>query len=185
MNDIRRKIWEANVSPDSSALQNYINHLSKLRSEWDSVADHYGRTLLHAAVEEGDSAMVKVLLSAGCNVNACEGYGATPLVLAVLKRNLDLCRILVENCAVYGEIFFVKVPSPFTNAQRLGEDAIVQLFQERTEQNQTFLDELIGKDKGLQESQGSQQKKGGQATAEFVYDRTNIKSNPLCWRQEH
>ena len=73
MNDIRRKIWEANVSPDSNALQNYINHLSKLRSEWDSVADHYGRTLLHAAVEEGDSAMVKVLLSAGCNVNACEG----------------------------------------------------------------------------------------------------------------
>ena len=136
-------------------------------------------------LRKGDSAMVKVLLSAGCNVNACEGCGATPLVLAVLKRNLDLCRILGENCAVYGEIFFVKVPSPFTIAQRLGEDAIVQLFQERTEQNQTFLDELIGKDKELQESQGSQQKKGGQATAEFVYDRTNIKSNPLCWRQEH
>ena len=171
---IRRKIWEANVSPDTSALSNYISHLAKTRNEWSNITDHYGRTLLHASVEEGDSAMVKVLISAGCNVNVCEGCGATPLVLAVLKRNLELCCLLVENCADYGEKFFVEVPSPLTIAQRLGEDAIEKLFKEKDKQEHEFLEKLIGYNKKIQESSDSEGRGNGEEN-EYKYDRRRAK----------
>ena len=56
--------------------------------------------------------MVKVLLSAGFNVNVHEGCGATPLVLAVLTKDVEMCTLLINICAEYRADFFVKGPSP-------------------------------------------------------------------------
>ncbi|KAE8445875.1 hypothetical protein EG329_012799 [Mollisiaceae sp. DMI_Dod_QoI] len=62
-------------------------------------ARHHGRTALQAAVEFGDANFVRSLIEKGADVNApaSEGPGGyTALQIAILKRKIDLVRILLD-----------------------------------------------------------------------------------------
>ena len=60
---------------------------------------HLGRTLLHIAVEMENLSYVQFLVEAGCHVNVKEGCGLTPLNLAVVKKNKEICMCLVQSGA--------------------------------------------------------------------------------------
>lgn len=45
--------------------------------------DHLKRSFLHIAVEKGNNQLAKALIFSGFNVNIKEGFGFTPLHLAI------------------------------------------------------------------------------------------------------
>ena len=55
--------------------------------------DKFGRSMLHYAVENEHYDMIDLLFSAGCNPNAKENIGITPLCIPVIKGNLQLCEL--------------------------------------------------------------------------------------------
>ena len=126
---IQTHVWEANRSTDRSVLPNYIESLSRTRSDWEDKMDHFGRHFIHKAVQDRDTTMVKVFLSVGCNMNAQEGCGATPMVLTVLNKDTEMCKLLLNNCADFREEFFVKVPSPMEIASVLGLEDVLAIFR--------------------------------------------------------
>uniref|UniRef100_A0A0R3TRA2 ANK_REP_REGION domain-containing protein n=1 Tax=Rodentolepis nana TaxID=102285 RepID=A0A0R3TRA2_RODNA len=62
--------------------------------------DEFGRTALHAAVDNNDEASVSILISHNCNLEKYNNGGVTPLTLAVEKNNIHMVRYLVANGAV-------------------------------------------------------------------------------------
>ena len=62
------------------------------------------------------ASLVNILLASGVNPNAKEGCGATPLTLAVIKTDIALCKILVENFAKYQGEMRCNYPSPLDMA---------------------------------------------------------------------
>ena len=77
---------------------------------WDN---HYGYTALICAAQKTyvlkadlkadyernkskNMAMVKLLIEAGANVNAKDGYGRTALIYAVRKDSVDMAKLLIE-----------------------------------------------------------------------------------------
>lgn len=110
-------MWEAQQASDVSEYERFINWMSLQRENWEDVRDHHGRTILHAAVEKGNMTLVKTLISAGVNVK--ERCGATPLTLAVIKKDEEMCSFLLNNFAFYSDFFFGTIPSPLRIAMRL------------------------------------------------------------------
>lgn len=58
-----------------------------------------GDTPLHAVVHWPDLSAVKVLLSAGANVNARGEMGFTPIHYAISKKNIELVKLLIQHGA--------------------------------------------------------------------------------------
>eukprot|EP00112_Aurelia_sp_Birch-Aquarium-sp1_P007775 Seg185.2 transcript_id=Seg185.2/GoldUCD/mRNA.D3Y31 product="Fibronectin type 3 and ankyrin repeat domains protein 1" protein_id=Seg185.2/GoldUCD/D3Y31 len=71
----------------------------------------------------------KFLVDAGCNVNAKEGCGLTPLSLAVLKKNEELVRFLVLSGAKWNGPLFTSIPSPKEMAMAIQCPSIVEIFE--------------------------------------------------------
>ena len=90
--------------------------------------DHLGKTLLHILAEQGNLVLCDALLAYGSNPNAKEGCGTTPLHLAVVNNNVEICRLLTENCAMYEGPLFSDIPSPLKVACIQELDEIIQLF---------------------------------------------------------
>ncbi|KAJ7388429.1 SPT3 Dosage dependent suppressor of Ty-induced promoter mutations-like protein [Desmophyllum pertusum] len=86
-NNIADKLWQ---SKQNDSVERVIQDLRSLNLD---VRDHLGRTLLHLAVEQGNYDLACCLLQVGCNPNAKEMCGATPLVIAVIKKNIQLAEI--------------------------------------------------------------------------------------------
>ena len=100
-----KRMWEAQQSSDLAEYSNFISGLASQRESWANIRDHHGRTVLHKAVENGNLLLVKTLLCAGADVNVKEKCGATPLLLAVIKKNEELSAYLLENFAVFDSHF--------------------------------------------------------------------------------
>ena len=100
------------------------------------MTDHLGRSILHCAVENGNISLVKTLLSAGLNINVQEGCGATPLTIAVLKREADMCQLLVENFASVSGALYSNMPSPIEMAEVMELDEIVTNFEHELIENE-------------------------------------------------
>ena len=81
------------VSTDEHILDKTILELSR-NSNINNCRDRYDRTVFHAAVEEQQYTLVNILLACGINPNAKEGCGATPMSLAVINSDLEMCKIL-------------------------------------------------------------------------------------------
>ena len=73
----------------------FIHSVSAQPQSWVHVRDHHGRTVLHAAVENGHMSLVKTLVSTGVDVNVKERCGASPLTLAVIR-----CICICYGCYV-------------------------------------------------------------------------------------
>ena len=85
----------------------------------NDVTDHLGRTLLHAACENGNYNLAWFLLQAGSNPNAKETCGVTPLGIAVIQKNKPLCELLLDYHACAAGPLFVNVPSPLELAEKM------------------------------------------------------------------
>ena len=95
-------------SCDDSSLDKMVQGLSRGNKKVNDAQckDRYERTIFHAAVEEKQYTLVNILLAAGINPNAKEGCGATPMSIAVINSDLDMCKILQMNFgASQGELF--------------------------------------------------------------------------------
>ena len=77
-NDMFKELIErVNSAITEQDLQVLASYLKKHRSRWESKRDRYGRTIIHAVVENKSSKLLKCLITAGCNINEMEGCGAT------------------------------------------------------------------------------------------------------------
>ena len=121
----------------SNSEESYLNFVSNLdHREKVTVKDHLRRSLFHVAVEQGQENFAKCLVDMGLEVNYREGCGITPLSLAVLNKNKDLCKFLVESGARYSGPLFTSVPSPLCMAERLQYPEILEVFAEDQEESE-------------------------------------------------
>ncbi len=56
----------------------------------------YGKTIVFAAVDTGDAALVDTLAAAGAPVDTANEYGVTPLSESARTGNMDLCKVLLK-----------------------------------------------------------------------------------------
>ena len=74
---------------------------------------------MHCAVESNNHTVVRVLLAAGVNPNVKEGYGVTPLHLAVIGKSTEMCKILVDDFALVDGISLSSLPCPYEMANAM------------------------------------------------------------------
>ena len=137
-----KRMWEAQQDNDMSKFDKFIAWLDDNRDQWDNVTDHNGRTILHAAVENSNMALVKTLVTAGVDINAREACGATPLTIAVVNKDEDMSQYLVENFAIFDSQFFATIPSPYTIAEKL-EMNVLQTMKELSDKESTSNNEIF------------------------------------------
>ena len=123
-------------SRERTDFSKLADKLRSTRQEWEVVTDRLGWNILHCAVENGNISLVKILLSAGLNINVQEGCGATPLTIAVLKREADMCKLLVENFASVSGALYSNMPSPIEMAEVMELDEIVTIFEHELIENE-------------------------------------------------
>ena len=119
-----QRMWEAQQHNDLSKFDQFISWLDDNRQLWEDVRDSRGRTILHAAVENENLAFVKTLVSAGVDINAKELCGATPLTIAVVKKNEEMAQFLVDNFAIFDGRFFTNIPNPMDIAVKMEMDVV-------------------------------------------------------------
>ncbi len=87
-----------------------------------------GSEALYTAIEKGDVEMVRLLVEAGADVNAAEGFGGnTPLHEAVEKGDVEIVKILVAAGAdVEAKGYFDR--TPLTLATEEGATEIMQIL---------------------------------------------------------
>ena len=103
--------------------------IEMLRTMNLGVKDHLGRTLFHVACEQENFNLTSCLLQAGVNRNAKEICGTTALVIAVIKKNKQLCELLLHHqaCAT-GPLFVTAIPSPLEIASKMEQTEIIELL---------------------------------------------------------
>eukprot|EP00794_Sanderia_malayensis_P012417 gene12417-13702_t len=110
------KLW--NMHEQNQGDQ-YVHYLTETKERYISLRDHLGRSFLHVAVEQGNTLFAEYILTAGFNPNVKEHCGATPLNVAVVKKNADLCTLLVKCGAAVRGPLFAGIPSPLEMASKL------------------------------------------------------------------
>lgn len=135
-----KKMWKAVHNQDSTAFEKFLSEMEEKRCEWDtSNVDHFGRTIIHAAVEENNETLIRTLLHVGIDVNCLEGCGASPLTLAVLNKNQKLVKLLHEHFALSSGPLFIMMPSPLDIAKAMGLEDIVNMFENELEDEEDRL----------------------------------------------
>ena len=119
-----QRMWEAQQNHDSSKFDQFISWLNDNRQRWEDARDSFGRTVLHAAVENGNLALVKTLVLAGVDINAKEFCGATPLAIAVVKKNEEMAQFLTNSFAIFDSRFFTNIPNPMDIAAKMEMDVV-------------------------------------------------------------
>ena len=98
-------MWEAQQGNEEK-FERFIDWVDSNGNIWENVKDYNGRTLLHEAVKSENFSLVKMLVCARVNVNAKERCGTTALTIAVIKKNEEISKFLLENFAIFGDYFF-------------------------------------------------------------------------------
>ena len=68
------------------------------------------------------------LLHAGVNPNSKEACGITPLLIAVITKNKEICQLLVKSQASVRGPLFANVPSPLAVALQIEEAEIYEIL---------------------------------------------------------
>ena len=85
---------------------------------------------MHHAVQNGNHPLVQTLMNAEINPNFNTRCRATPLTLAVIKRD-EMVRILLRNYFICDDTFCVSVPGPKQIADKLELHAISAMIYDR------------------------------------------------------
>lgn len=133
-----RKMWKAVHNLDPTAFEKFLKEMEDKRSEWDtsSITDHFGRTIVHAAVEDSNVTLLKTLIHVGVDVNCLEGCGASPLTLAVLNQNEQIVKLLHDHFALSSGPLYTSMPSPLDIAKTMGLEVMVKLFENDQDYNE-------------------------------------------------
>ena len=89
-----------------------------------------GSTALYCAVSAGQLGAAEVLVRAGAQVEAVDGYGRLPLYLAARAGRVELCSFLVSKGAGAGVEPYVQALCPLFMAASLGYGSVVQQLLE-------------------------------------------------------
>ncbi len=181
---LTKVVWDANHSADpASAIDQLIVKLDNSRNWWEGKVDHFNRTVLHHAVENENTSLVRVLIAVGVNPNAKEGCGVTPLALAVLRQRNDICQLLVENYAIIDGLSFTSIPSPYQMAEKMGLNDIISTFDKALavrEVVRPLLQRLTSDVAPEQQHHEGQTTNRGQGDVEFAYQRSGKHAFPTA-----
>ena len=114
-------MWEAQHDSDLSKLDQFAGWLDRNCEYWENVRNSNGRTIIHAAVENGNTTLVKTLISS--DVNAKEMCGAMPLTIAVVNKNEELAQVLVQNFLIFQSLFYNNTKS-HNHCQKMDMDIV-------------------------------------------------------------
>jgi ankyrin repeat protein len=117
-----------NSYDDHSCLDKMVHELSRGNKKINDCRDRYDRTIFHAAVEEKQYTLVNILLACGINPNVKEGCGATPMSIAVINSDFEMCKLLLTNFGEYQGELFGSFPSPLEMAVVMESNEIINLF---------------------------------------------------------
>jgi ankyrin repeat protein len=101
--DVARVLLDAGADPN---LQARVSELTK-RKNADFPSG--GFTALHWAARNGDEAMIKLLVEHKANINARNGDGSTPMMLAIVNDRFDIAKLLLDLKADAndGSLYFI------------------------------------------------------------------------------
>ena len=122
MNELKR-------STDGKSLQQCSTVLKQNAREWLSMQDQLGRTCLHVTVEENNIRLTECLLVSGAEVNRPEGCGVTPLMIAIIKEQLEMTQLLLKYHAKAHGTFAGLIPSSLQLAESTNNDLIASLLK--------------------------------------------------------
>ena len=122
MNELKR-------STDGKSLQQCSTVLKQNAREWLSMEDQHGRTCRHVTVEENNIRLTECLLVSGAEVNRPEGCGVTPLMIAIIKEQLEMTQLLLKYHAKAHGTFAGLIPSPLQLAESTNNDLIASLLK--------------------------------------------------------
>ena len=91
--------------------------------------DQLGRTCLHVTVEENNIRITECLLVSGTEVNRPEGCGVMPLMIAIIKEQLEMTQLLLKYHAKAHGTFAGLIPSPLQRAESTNNDLIASLLK--------------------------------------------------------
>ena len=121
---LKNKLWNA---IQTTTLGRFIKEISETEHV-RTIRDHLGRSLLHMAVEQQNVNLVHCLLHAGVNPNLKEMCGVTPLIIAVITNNKEICKMLVNSQASVRGPLFTNIPSPLAVAMKMELEEIYELL---------------------------------------------------------
>ncbi|MCZ9991000.1 ankyrin repeat domain-containing protein [Brachyspira hyodysenteriae] len=75
---------------DMKALEKLIKDDTDLNKQYDNI------TPLDLAAARNDKEMVKFLVEKGADINLEDGYGYTPLIIAMKYRNIGLAKNIID-----------------------------------------------------------------------------------------
>ena len=170
---INGQMINAMQSTESGDLVKLVDKLHNTGDNWEIVTDHLGRNILHCAVENGNIPLVKTLLSAGLNINVQEGCGATPLTIAVLRKDVNMCKLLVEHFALISGVLYSNMPSPIEMAETMELTEIITIFEHDSIENEyisNIMNDVIADDHTyptMENADGSEKD-----DSEIIYNRS-------------
>jgi len=84
-----------------------------------------GMTLSHMAAKVGDKTVLSVLLNANCEINRVDAKGYTPLHYAILNKNQECVKLILQNGSVDLSLASFEKELPVHLAMRLSLSGIV------------------------------------------------------------
>jgi hypothetical protein len=142
----------------------------RINGNLSALHDKFGRSLLHAATEFEHFEMVQLLFDVGFNPNVVEHIGITSLCIAVIKGNISMARLLLEN----GADCKISVPSAYSIAQDIGQNDIISLFDSHLHQ-QFLCDSILKQQCSVNTSETVVEETPIIEDSHFHFNRTNVK----------
>lgn len=111
------------------ACRENVKTLDSLLKDTDiSIKSNNQSNLLHFATYCSNEAVFDYLIDKGININEVNGYGDTPLMYAVLRRNVKMAKELIERGA---------------NVNTVNKDNLTPLFNAIQSDNEALIDMLL------------------------------------------
>lgn len=109
-------------------LEQSVSFIKCHSGMWSSLNDDYNRSALHVFVEKGNIKCVESLLICGAHVNACEGCGVTPLMIALMQKNVDMTKLLLKYEARVWGLFPGHLPTPMEICEKLQHSELMEII---------------------------------------------------------
>ena len=95
--EIQFQIYDCIINDDTQRLIEGLRNGLPINVKLDNFAN---RTILHIACEHGSENVTKLLISKGCDIEAQDDYGITPIFLAKVKSQRGCAELLRAAGAV-------------------------------------------------------------------------------------